>query len=342
MSLAGGDTQPGRPAVGSVSTAHMKQSNATIWNTPNSIAGLVVWLIMASCNGNKVNYDAAGNFEADEVIVSAQQNGQLLSFSVHEGDVLKEGAVVGQIDMTVQQLQKEQTEATISSLREKTSSASDQVNVVKKQLAAQQTQLDNLYRERERSRNLVKADAAPRKQLDDITAQIDQLRKQMAVTRQQISLYQSNTATQNRSILSEKAPLEKAAAQLQAQINKGQIVNPITGTVLTRYMLKGEMAVVGKPLYKIADTDTLFLKAYITGAQLPLVKTGQQVQVRIDQTKKKYKTYTGTIVWISDKSEFTPKTIQTKDERANLVYAIKVSVKNDDYLKIGMYGEVLF
>ena len=299
-------------------------------------------MVFASCNGNKANYDASGNFEADEVMVSAQQNGQLLSFSVHEGDELMEGAVVGQIDMTVQQLQKEQTEASIAALQQKTGSAAEQVKVAATQLAAQQIQLDNLYRERERSQNLVKADAAPRKQLDDINAQVDQLQKQMAVTKEQINLYHSNTATQNRSILSEKAPLEKAAQQLQAQIDKGQIVNPVAGTVLTNYALRGEMAVVGKPLYKIADTDTLFLKAYITGNQLPVIKTGQQVQVRVDQGEKKYKSYPGTIIWISDKSEFTPKTIQTKEERANLVYAIKVSVKNDGYLKIGMYGEVLF
>ncbi len=300
------------------------------------------WAILAACNNNKISYDASGNFEADEVMVSAQQNGQLLYFSVREGDQLKEGAVVGQIDMTVQRLQKEQTEATISALQQKTGSAADQVKVAKAQLAAQQIQLDNLQRERERSQNLVKADAAPRKQVDDINAQIDQLQKQMAVTREQISLYHSTTATQNRSILSEKAPLEKAAQQLQAQIDKGQVVNPIAGTVLTNYALKGEMAVLGKPLYKIADTDTLFLRAYITGNQLPLIKPGQQVQVRVDQGEKKYKSYPGNIIWISDKSEFTPKTIQTKKERANLVYAIKVSVKNDGYLKIGMYGEVFF
>ncbi|HRN56574.1 MAG TPA: HlyD family efflux transporter periplasmic adaptor subunit, partial [Agriterribacter sp.] len=286
--------------------------------------------------------DASGYFEVDEVMVSARQNGQLLAFSVHEGSPLKEGAIVGQIDMTVQQLQKEQTEATISALQQKTGSATSQVNVVKQQLLVQQTQLDNLYREKERAQNLVKADAAPRKQLDDITAQIDQLQKQMTVSREQIRLYQSNTATHNRSILSEKAPLEKAAQQLQAQIDKGQIVNPVAGTVLTTYALKGEMAVPGKPLYTIANTDTLFLRAYITGGQLPLIKTGQQVQVRIDQGEKDYKTYAGTIQWISGKSEFTPKTIQTKEERAGLVYAIKVSVKNDGYLKIGMYGEVLF
>ena len=303
---------------------------------------VTAWMILASCNNNKISYDASGNFEADEVMVSAQQNGQLLSFSVHEGDQLKEGDVVGQIDMTVQRLQKEQTEATINALQQKTGSAAEQVKVAKAQLAVQQIQLGNLYHERERSQNLVKADAAPQKQVDDMNAQINQLQKQMAVTQEQIKLYHSNTATQNRSILSEKAPLEKAAQQLQAQIDKGEIVNPITGIVLTNYALKGEMATVGKPLYKIADTDTLLLRAYITGNQLPVIKTGQQVQVRVDQGEKKYKSYPGTILWISDKSEFTPKTIQTKEERANLVYAIKVSVKNDGYLKIGLYGEVFF
>lgn len=303
---------------------------------------VTAWMMLAACNNNKISYDASGNFEADEVMVSAQQNGQLLSFSVHEGDQLKKGDVVGQIDMTVQRLQKEQTEATINALQQKTGSAAEQVKVAQAQLAAQQIQLDNLYHERERSQNLVKADAAPQKQVDDMNAQINQLQKQMAVTREQINLYHSNTATQNRSILSEKAPLEKAAQQLQAQIDKGQIVNPVAGTVLTNYALQGEMAAVGKPLYKIANTDTLLLRAYITGNQLPVIKTGQQVQVRVDQGEKKYKSYAGTILWISDKSEFTPKTIQTKEERANLVYAIKVSVKNDGYLKIGMYGEVLF
>ena len=303
---------------------------------------VTAWMILASCNNNKISYDASGNFEADEVMVSAQQNGQLLSFSVHEGDQLKEGDVVGQIDMTVQRLQKEQTEATINALQQKTGSAAEQVKVAKAQLAVQQIQLGNLYHERERSQNLVKADAAPQKQVDDMNAQINQLQKQMAVTQEQIKLYHSNTATQNRSILSEKAPLEKAAQQLQAQIDKGQIVNPVAGTVLTNYALQGEMAAVGKPLYKIANTDTLLLRAYITGNQLPVIKTGQQVQVRVDQGEKKYKSYPGTILWISDKSEFTPKTIQTKEERANLVYAIKVSVKNDGYLKIGMYGEVFF
>lgn len=302
----------------------------------------LAWLAFASCKNDKNSYDASGNFEADEVIVSAQQNGELLSFSINEGQHLQQGTVVGQIDVAISELQKQQTQASIAALKEKTSTSVNQTDVVRKQLAVQQSQLDNLNKELQRTKNLVDADAAPRKQLDDITAQIDQLQKQIAVSHQQINLYNSNTSTQNRSILSEKAPLEKAVLQIQAQINKGQVVNPITGVVLTSYALKGEMAAVGKPLYKIANTDTLTLRAYVTGLQLPEIKLGQQVKARIDQGKKSYKYYTGTITWISDKSEFTPKTIQTKDERANLVYAIKVSVKNDGYLKIGMYGEVLF
>ncbi len=304
--------------------------------------GIISLLLIASCNGNKKDFDASGNFEADEVIVSAQQTGELLSFSVREGDHLNAGTIVGQIDTSIPKLQKEQTEATIAALKQKTSSADEQTEVVKKQRAVQQTQLENLYREQKRTTNLVKADAAPSKQLDDLNTQIEQLQKQIDVSNQQIRLYHSNTATQNRSILSERAPLEKTAAQFQEQIDKGQVVNPITGTVLVSYVLKGEMALVGKPLYKIANTDTLNLRAYITGDQLPGVKLGQQVQVRIDRGEQKYKTYPGEIIWISDKSEFTPKTIQTKDERANLVYAIKVRVKNDGFVKIGMYGEVLF
>ena len=302
----------------------------------------MAWMIATSCHDDKDNYDASGNFEADEVFVSAQQTGELLSFSAKEGQRLRAGDIVGQIDVTIPELQKQQTQASIFALKEKTSSSVNQTEVMRKQLDVQQSQLDNLQRELQRTQSLVNADAAPRKQLDDITAQIDQLQKQIAVNKQQINLYNSNTYTQNRSILSEKGPLEKAVQQIQAQIKKGQVVNPVTGVVLTNFALRGEMTTIGKPLYKIANTDTLTLRAYITGFQLPQIKLAQQIRVRIDQGKKTYRDYTGTINWISDKSEFTPKTIQTKDERANLVYAIKVSVKNDGYLKIGMYGEVLF
>jgi HlyD family secretion protein len=298
-------------------------------------------IFLYACSQQK-DFDASGNFEADEVIVSAQQNGVLLSYKVKEGNQLKSGEKVGQIDVRVVELQKQQTEASIEALRQKTANPEDQTELVRLQLEVQKSQLEQQLREKARTENLIKADAATRKQLDDINASIDQLRKEIAVTEQQIKLNTYNTNIQNRSVLSEKAPMQKAAEQLQEQINRGQIINPISGTVLTNYALQGEMQVVGKPLYKIADTDTLDLRAYITGAQLPQVKVGQGLTVRIDDGQEGYKEYPGTITWISDKSEFSPKTIQAKDERANLVYAMKVRVKNDGYLKIGMYGEVLW
>jgi len=303
---------------------------------------LLFTAVLFSACSQKNDYDASGNFEADEVIVSARQNGQLLSFSVQEGQLLKAGDKVGQIDVTTVQLQKQQTEASIEALKQKTSDPADQAELVRRQLAVQEAQLDQQVRERDRTVNLVKADAATHKQLDDANAALVQMRKQIAVTRQQLKLNTFNTNTQNRSILSERGPLEKAAAGYQDQIDKGQVINPITGTVLVKYALEGEMQTIGKPLFKIANTDTLTLRAYVTGTQLPEIKLGQQVKTRIDQGGKNYKNYNGQITWISDKSEFSPKTIQTKDERANLVYAVKVRVKNDGYLKIGMYGEVIW
>lgn len=298
-------------------------------------------ILLLSCKEIK-DFDAAGNFEADEVIVSAQQNGTILTFGVTEGQRLEKNQVIGQIDVEAQRLQKEQTQATISALQQKTVTPKAQIEVVRKQMAAQQVQMDQLQHEKKRTQNLVNADAAPRKQLDDIIASINQLNSQMAATRAQVELYQTNAATQNRSILSERAPIERSAAVIQNQIEKGQIMNPLAGTVLTKYAMAGEMATPGRPLYKIANIDTLNLKAYVTGQQLPQLKIGQTVTARIDDGKGGYKNYPGVISWISDKAEFTPKTIQTKKERENLVYAIKVRVNNDGFLKIGMYGEVLF
>lgn len=302
------------------------------------ITALVSTLI--SCNKG-IDYDGSGNFEADEVIVSAQQTGMLISLPVAEGDPLAAGAVAGQIDVKVPELQKQQAEASIAALRNKTSNAHVQLEVVKKQLLVQQARMEQLLREKNRTSNLLKADAATPKQLDDITAEVDRLEREMNVTREQMKLYQYNIETQNRSILSEQSPLEVATRQYQEQINKGQVINPVQGVVLSKYALQGELATVGKPLYKIANIDTLSLKAYVTGDKLAAIKLGQQVTVRIDQGKTGYKNYNGIITWIAAKSEFTPKTIQTKNERANLVYAVKVRVKNDGFLKIGMYGEML-
>ena len=296
---------------------------------------------LIACN-NKHQFDASGNFEADEVIVSAQQTGQLIDYDVEEGKTLTEGQKVGQINVALLKIQKEQVEATMASLKEKTQNRADQVALIRSQLEVQRAQLAQQERELTRTQNLVRGGAATQKQLDDLSALIDQLRKQIAVTENQLKVSLTNINTQNRNVLSQEAPLQKNAQAVQEQINQGEIINPIAGTVLTNYALKGEMQTFGKPLYKIANTDVLTLKAYITGDQLTQIKLGQQVTVRTDAGKGAYRTYQGEIIWISQESEFTPKTIQTKSERANLVYAIKVKVKNDGFLKIGMYGEVVF
>ena len=296
---------------------------------------------LIACN-HKNNFDASGNFIADEVIVSAQQNGQLISYNVQEGQTLTEGQKVGQINTEVLQLQKQQVEATIATLKNKTLNPDDQAALIRSQYEVQKAQLEQQQHELSRVKQLVAGGAATQKQLDDLTATVSQLQKQLAVTQNQLKASLTNINTQNNSILSQEVPLQKNAEAVQAQINQGEIINPTTGTVLVNYALKGEMQTYGKPLYKIANTDTLTLKAYITGNQLPQVKLGQQVTVHTDAAEGGQHTYKGEITYIASKAEFTPKTIQTKDERANLVYAIKVKVKNDGYIKIGMYGEVLF
>ena len=297
-------------------------------------------VLLLSCSNKENNYDASGTFESDEVIVSSQQNGQLLSFNVNEGDNLTKDQVVGFVDSINLVLQKEQVQSTIKSLSAKTSDVQPQVKLLKDQLAVQQSQLNHLINERDRYQRLVAAQAATQKQLDDMNAQVDQAQKQMLVTQQQIAVQLSNTGTQNRSIMSESDPLKKQVAQINEQLSKANIVNPVGGTVLAKYAQQGEITATGKALYKIADLSYLNLRAYITGTQLSQVKLNRQVKVLVDDGADKYKTYNGVITWISDKAEFTPKTIQTKDERANLVYAVKIKVKNDGFLKIGMYGEV--
>lgn len=302
----------------------------------------VAAIILAACNGNGNGHDASGTFEADEVIVSASANGKILSFNVGEGSVLVKDSVVGIIDSTNFSLQKEQVEATIQSLDQQTLNVLPQIKLLEEQLAVQQSQLDNLLHEKARLENLVKQDAATGKQLDDMNSQVEVLKKQMNVTQQQINVQKNNVSTQNRSILSQGKPLQKQVAQIEDMLRKTSIRNPVSGTVLTKYAEAGEITSIGKALYEIADLSYLNLRAYITGDQLSKIKLNQPVKVFIDEGKKDYKQYDGIIIWISDKAEFTPKTIQTKEERANLVYAIKVKVKNDGYLKIGMYGEVGF
>ncbi len=295
-----------------------------------------------SCNGNDMKHDATGVFEADEIIVSAELGGKILSFNAEEGDTLSSGSIAAVIDATNLNLQKEQVEASIKALREKTNDVEPQIRLLEEQILVQQSQLATLEKEKLRFEKLVKADAATPKQLDDIEAQLDLVRKQVNVTQQQIAVQRSQVGTQNRSVLSEEKPLQIRAAQLEDQVSRSNVINPVGGTVLITYVHAGEVTGPGKPLYKIADLSYVLLRAYITGQQLAQVKLGQQVSVLVDDGAKTFKTYSGTISWISEKAEFTPKTIQTKEERANLVYAVKIKVPNDGYLKIGMYGEVLF
>jgi HlyD family secretion protein len=308
----------------------------------NIFISMLATFFITACNSNGNKFDASGTFEATEVIVSSELSGKILSLTVNEGDTVSANRVVGTVDAEGIELQKEQVEASISSLSDKTADVGPQVALLQNQLAVQQSQLNNLLHEKQRIENLIKQDAATGKQLDDINAQIDVVRKQMGVTQQQINVQRNNTSTQNKSILSESKPLQKRVEQLNDQLKRADIVNPINGTVLTKYAEAGELTSTGKALYKIADLGEMKLRAYVTGDQLSQIKLGQQVKVLVDDGKDKYKELVGTISWISDKAEFTPKTIQTKEERANLVYAIKINVKNDGYLKIGMYGEVRF
>lgn len=296
--------------------------------------------MIAGCNFNNQLSDASGTFEADEVIVSSEVPGKIISLNIEEGSNLTKDSVVGIIDTLPLQLQKAQVEATIGSLYQKTIDVKPQIKLLQDQILVQKAQLNNALYEKTRTEKLIKADAATTKQLDDLNTQIDVLQKQIAVNEQQIKVQENTTGTQNNSILSEDKPLRKSVAQIEDQIKRTNITNPINGTVLTKYAMAGEVTSAGKALYKIADLSTITLRAYITGTQLSQIKLNQQVKVLIDSSTKKYKEYVGTIFWISDKAEFTPKTIQTKEERANLVYAIKIHVKNDGLLKIGMYGEV--
>ncbi|MBC7849627.1 MAG: HlyD family efflux transporter periplasmic adaptor subunit [Chitinophagaceae bacterium] len=303
---------------------------------------LLLIVVFSSCKNNESIADATGTFEAEEVVVSSEVAGRIVSFNVKEGQHIAGDSAVGMIDAKGITLQREQVEATIESLNQKTLDAFPQVRLLEQQRTVQQSRLTNLQHERTRVENLVKADAATRKQLDDIDAQIDIVQKEMNVVQQQIAVQKSNINSQNRGILSESEPLRKRIAQLDDQVERATIVNPVSGTVITKYAEAGEITAAGRALYKIADLSTLNLRAYITGEQLPSLKLQQPVKILIDQQDGKSKEYQGVITWISDKAEFTPKTIQTKEERANLVYAIKVNVRNDGYLKIGMYGEVLF
>ena len=292
-------------------------------------AGLLLFFILFfSCKSKDNNFDASGYFEAVETIVSAQANGQILSLNVNEGQELAVGQQVGQIDSTQIYLTLQQVQSQRGAVLSRKPDIGSQTAVLKEQITTAKRELARIER-------LAAGNAATQKQVDDAHSAVSVLQRQLDA--QQTSL--SNTSS---SINKEGNPLEVQMSLLKDQLNKTHIINPVNGTVLVKYVEQNEMASMGKPLYKIADLSEIILRAYITNAQLANLKLGQKVTVLVDKGKDKNAEYHGNIEWISSKAEFTPKTIQTKDERSNEVYAIKIRVKNDGFLKIGMYGDVSF
>lgn len=285
-------------------------------------------MTLAACGTSEKEYDATGTFEATETTVSAEQGGRLLTFDVKEGDPVETGREVGLIDTTDTWLKILQLQATKAVYQ-------SQKPDIKKQIAALRQQLAKAQAEQRRYQELVSDGAAPSKMLDDAKSQVQVLQRQLDA---QVSALSTNTQALNRQMNATEVQI----SQLREQLKKCRIVAPQSGSVLEKYVERGEFVAIGKPLFKMADMEEMYLRAYVTSAQLQDIKVGQQVKVFADYGGGQKKTYPGTVSWISGRSEFTPKTILTDDERADLVYAMKIRVKNDGYIKIGMYGEVKF
>ncbi|WP_456422843.1 HlyD family secretion protein [Lutibacter sp.] len=282
---------------------------------------LLIASTLISCNNNNDKADGYGNFEATETTISAESNGKLLQFSIEEGQTIQKGTVVGLIDTIQLALKKEQLVASKNSISSKSKNVLSQINVLKAQLKTAEIS-------KTRIENLLKSNAGTQKQLDDINGQVNVINQQI-----------KSVETQNAPILNEIKSINAQISQLEDQLQKSIIINPVNGTVLVKYAEPYEITSFGKPLYKIADLNTMELRVYVSETQLASIKIGQNVTVKIDNgdTMKSYK---GIITWIASEAEFTPKIIQTKEERVNLVYAVKVTVKNDGGLKIGMPAEM--
>lgn len=282
---------------------------------------------MTACQ-DKNEFDATGTFEATEIVVSSEANGKLFYLNAEEGMRFSQGTEVGLVDTVQLYLKKWQLEAQMKSVE-------SQRPDIHRQIAATQEQIATAQRERNRVENLLKAQAANRKQLDDWDSQL-------AVLNRQLEAQLSSLGNTTVSLTEQSTSVGIQIAQIEDQLRKCHITVPISGTILAKYAEPGELATVGKPLFKIADMGHLFLRAYVTSLQLASVKLGSEVTVFADFGDKQWKTYTGTVTWIADEAEFTPKTILTEDERANQVYAVKIAVPNDGSIKLGMYGEVKF
>ena len=286
--------------------------------------GMMVSLV--ACKGGSGDYDASGVFETTEVTVSARGTGEIMRFDIEEGHQVEAGQAVGYIDTIQLHLKKEELLGSLMATDSRRYNVSRQIASLRQEIATQK-------RERLRYENLVREKAANQKQLDDINSGLAVLEKRLAA---QVETLENS----NRSVSGEVLMLEARIAQIEDQIAKCVITSPVRGTVLSKYAERGELAAQGRSLFKVGDLSDMYLRVYITAPQLTTLKVGQQVKVYADEGEDGRREYMGTVSWISDKAEFTPKTIQTRDERANLVYAVKVAVKNDGYIKKGMYGEM--
>lgn len=285
---------------------------------------LIPAIILTACRNNAGQADAYGNFEATEVFVSAETNGRILKFDVREGTVVEQGAEIALIDTTLFHLQKAEMNAGMRGVRTRINSVNAQNEILMQQI-------ENLNVNIARIERMLKDDAATEKQYDDLTGQVAVLQKQMEANN-----------TQRASILAELSVYESKKATLNEQVARSSVKSPLKGTVIEKYAEAGEMAAAGKPLVKLADLSLMKLRVYVSGAQLGSVKIGEQCTVRVDDGKKGYQSFPGTISYISGKAEFTPKFIQTKEERVTLVYAVTIHVDNDGTLKSGMPGEAIF
>jgi HlyD family secretion protein len=296
-------------------------------NTIKKLAAVGI-ILFSACSPEEKSFDASGSFEAIETIISSEVSGTILELNIEEGQEIQRGYQVAVIDSVQLHLKKAQLEAKYMAILSKSPDIAIQLSALESQLATAE-------KEKLRISNLLQGDAATKKQLDDINANIEVIKKQIAAQKSTLNITRDGISKDANSI-------QIQIAQIEDQLKRSRIINPLNGTVLAKYAQKNEITSMGKPIYKIADLSNLTLRAYITGDQLAKIKLNQKVKVLTDNGDGGFNETEGTVTWINDKAEFTPKTIQTKDERANLVYAIKVNVVNDGTYKIGMYGEIKF
>jgi len=288
----------------------------------NNILGIsIIALSLLSCSDSNKKADGYGNFEATEIIISAENNGKLMQFDVNEGNTLEKGQFIGYIDTIPLALKREQLVVSKALISSKSKGVLSQINVLNAKLKTANTS-------KTRTVNLIKENAGTQKQLDDVQGELNVIKQQIR-----------SIEIQNAPVVNELKSIDVQLKQIDDQIQKSKIINPVRGTVLTKYAEPNEITAFGKPLYKIADLNTMQLRVYVSETQLATIKIGQEVTVKIDAAEA-MKSYKGKISWMASEAEFTPKIIQTKEERIALVYAVKIDVKNDGSLKIGMPAEM--